>query len=129
MGGPLPTKADHVHLTLQLYARYPQQVANRPGPNEWADSWRRLDKEHFDVVVIGEGLTGSGVALDTATRGLRVALAEVRDLASGTSSRSTKLFHGGLRYLAQLEFGLAREALRERELMLTCGVSEVGLYL
>lgn len=129
MDSPLPTRADHVHLTLQLYARYPQQVANRLGPNEWADSWRRLSKEHFDVVVIGEGLTGSGVALDAATRGLRVSLAEARDLASSTSSRSIKLFHGGLRYLEQLAFGLVREALRERELMLTCGVPEVGLYL
>ena len=70
-------------------------------------------------MVIGGGVVGSGVALDAATRGLRVALVEARDLASGTSSRSSKLFHGGLRYLEQLEFGLVREALAERELMLT----------
>ncbi|WP_083661764.1 glycerol-3-phosphate dehydrogenase/oxidase [Actinophytocola xanthii] len=73
----------------------------------------------FDLVVIGGGVVGAGTALDAATRGLRVALVEARDLSSGTSSRSSKLFHGGLRYLEQLEFGLVREALRERELMLT----------
>src|SRR6058998_1951937 len=79
----------------------------------------RLATERFDVLVIGGGVTGAGTALDAATRGLRVALVEARDLASGTSSRSSKLFHGGLRYLEQLEFGLVREALRERELMTT----------
>ncbi|WP_035273969.1 glycerol-3-phosphate dehydrogenase/oxidase, partial [Actinoalloteichus caeruleus] len=88
-------------------------------PAERDRSWSRLGDEDFDVVVIGGGVTGAGVALDAATRGLRVALVEARDLASGTSSRSSKLFHGGLRYLEQLEFGLVREALRERELMLT----------
>ncbi len=82
-------------------------------------AWARLGEETFDVVVIGGGVVGVGTALDAATRGLRVALVEARDLASGTSSRSSKLFHGGLRYLEQLEFGLVREALRERELMLT----------
>ena len=71
------------------------------------------------MVVIGGGVTGAGAALDAATRGLSVALVEARDWASGTSSRSSKLFHGGLRYLEQLEFGLVREALRERELMTT----------
>jgi glycerol-3-phosphate dehydrogenase len=80
-------------------------------------AWHRLNKDTFDVVVIGGGVTGAGAALDAATRGLSVALVEARDFASGTSSRSSKLFHGGLRYLEQLEFGLVREALRERELM------------
>ncbi len=89
------------------------------GPADREDSWRRLREETFDVVVIGGGVVGAGTALDAATRGLRVALVEARDFASGTSSRSSKLFHGGLRYLEQLEFGLVREALRERELMLT----------
>jgi glycerol-3-phosphate dehydrogenase len=82
-------------------------------------AWHRLATDDFDVVVIGGGVTGAGAALDAVTRGLSVALIEARDLASGTSSRSSKLFHGGLRYLEQLEFGLVREALRERELMLT----------
>ena len=82
-------------------------------------AWALLGEQEFDVVVIGGGVTGAGAALDAATRGLSVALVEARDLASGTSSRSSKLFHGGLRYLEQLEFGLVREALRERELMST----------
>jgi glycerol-3-phosphate dehydrogenase len=88
-------------------------------PVQRAVDWQRLRGEQFDVVVIGGGVVGSGAALDAATRGLKVALVEARDLASGTSSRSSKLFHGGLRYLEQLEFGLVREALQERELMLT----------
>ncbi|GAA1035595.1 MULTISPECIES: glycerol-3-phosphate dehydrogenase/oxidase [Amycolatopsis] len=89
------------------------------GPAGREESWRRFGDETFDLVVIGGGVVGAGTALDAATRGLRVALVEARDLASGTSSRSSKLFHGGLRYLEQLEFGLVREALHERELMLT----------
>ncbi|WP_018682410.1 glycerol-3-phosphate dehydrogenase/oxidase [Actinokineospora enzanensis] len=89
------------------------------GPTQRARAWTRLTEDQFDVLVIGGGVVGAGTALDAATRGLRVALVEARDLASGTSSRSSKLFHGGLRYLEQLEFGLVREALRERELMLT----------
>ncbi|RKT57549.1 glycerol-3-phosphate dehydrogenase/oxidase [Saccharothrix australiensis] len=91
----------------------------RLGPSEREEAWARLESETFDLVIIGGGVVGVGAALDAATRGLRVALVEARDLASGTSSRSSKLFHGGLRYLEQLEFGLVREALRERELMLT----------
>ena len=78
----------------------------------------RMAEEDFDVVVIGGGVVGAGVALDAVTRGLSVALVEQRDFASGTSSRSSKLFHGGLRYLEQLEFGLVTEALHERNLML-----------
>jgi len=73
----------------------------------------------LDLLVVGGGITGAGVALDAATRGLAVALVEARDLAAGTSSASSKLFHGGLRYLEMGDFGLVREALRERELMLT----------
>jgi glycerol-3-phosphate dehydrogenase len=84
-----------------------------------AAAWDRLGSTKFDVLVVGGGVTGSGAALDAATRGLSVALVEARDFASGTSSRSSKLFHGGLRYLEQFNFGLVREALRERELMLT----------
>jgi glycerol-3-phosphate dehydrogenase len=91
----------------------------RLGPAERAAAWAGLADAEYDVVVVGGGVTGAGVALDAATRGLRVLLVEQRDLASGTSSRSSKLFHGGLRYLEQLNFSLVREALRERELMLT----------
>ncbi|UVO13098.1 glycerol-3-phosphate dehydrogenase/oxidase [Mycobacterium sp. SVM_VP21] len=89
------------------------------GPDQRARAWERLGSEQFDVVVIGAGVVGAGCALDAATRGLKVALVEARDFAAGTSSRSSKMFHGGLRYLEQLEFGLVREALHERELSLT----------
>ncbi len=78
----------------------------------------RMRNEVFDVVVIGAGATGAGAALDAATRGLSTALVEARDFAAGTSSRSSKLIHGGLRYLEQGELGLVREALRERSLLL-----------
>lgn len=94
-------------------------VPGQLGPAQRAADGQRLAEEQFDVVVIGGGVVGCGAALDAVTRGLTVALVEARDLASGTSSRSSKLIHGGLRYLEQLEFGLVREALRERELMLT----------
>ena len=77
-----------------------------------------LADQEFDVLVIGGGVTGAGCALDAASRGLSVALIEMRDWAAGTSSRSGKLFHGGLRYLEQFNFGLVREALKERSLML-----------
>ena len=79
----------------------------------------RLATERFDVLVIGGGITGAGAALDAASRGLRVALVEARDLASGTSSRSSKLVHGGLRYLEQRDFKLVYEALRERDLLVS----------
>ena len=76
---------------------------------------RRLEAEEFDVVVIGGGITGVGVALDAASRGLRTALVERDDFASGTSSKSSKLVHGGLRYLQQREIRLVYEALHERQ--------------
>jgi glycerol-3-phosphate dehydrogenase len=76
-----------------------------------------LTQERFDLVVIGGGITGAGVALDAASRGYSVALVEKADFASGTSSRSSKLVHGGLRYLQQFDLGLVREALLERQLM------------
>ncbi len=76
-----------------------------------------LGRERFDVVVIGGGITGAGVALDAASRGYSVALVEQADFASGTSSRSSKLVHGGLRYLQSFDLGLVREALLERQLM------------
>jgi glycerol-3-phosphate dehydrogenase len=76
---------------------------------------RRLAEETFDVLVVGGGVTGAGTALDAASRGLRTALVERRDFASGTSSKSSKLVHGGLRYLQQREFRLVYEALAERQ--------------
>ena len=98
-------------------------MAQAPPPGVLSSAQRAADLERmrtetFDIVVIGAGSTGTGAALDAATRGLRVALVEARDFAAGTSSRSSKLIHGGLRYLEQFEFGLVREALRERSLLL-----------
>ena len=78
----------------------------------------RLAEETFDVAVVGGGITGAGVALDAASRGFRTALVERGDFASGTSSKSSKLVHGGLRYLQQKEFGLVHESLTERRLLL-----------
>src|SRR5918992_5251179 len=89
------------------------------GPEQRARAWAELAEQPFEVLVVGAGVTGSGVALDAATRGLRTALVEARDFASGTSSRSSKLFHGGLRYLEQFDFTLVREALHERDLSVT----------
>ena len=80
---------------------------------------RRLTAGPLDVLVVGGGITGAGAALDAVSRGLRVGLVEARDLAAGTSSRSSKLIHGGLRYLEQGDFKLVREALRERDLLVT----------
>ncbi|GBD19158.1 Aerobic glycerol-3-phosphate dehydrogenase [bacterium HR27] len=77
-----------------------------------------LQHDTYDVLVIGGGITGAGVAMDAAARGLRVALVERRDYASGTSRWSTKLVHGGIRYLPQLDIGLVHEALVERGLLL-----------
>lgn len=73
----------------------------------------------LDILVVGGGVTGAGIALDAATRGLRVGIIEAQDWSSGTSSRSSKLVHGGLRYLYQLDFALVTESLRERGLLLT----------
>jgi len=94
-------------LSSALSPEYRQQVLSS------------LRKDHFDLLVIGGGVNGAGIALDAASRGLTVALVESNDFASGTSSRSSKLIHGGLRYLEQYDFKLVREALQERELMIT----------
>ncbi|MFV0425600.1 MAG: FAD-dependent oxidoreductase [Beutenbergiaceae bacterium] len=77
------------------------------------------DEQGLDVLVIGGGVTGAGIAVDAATRGLRVGIVEAQDWASGTSSRSSKLVHGGLRYLQMLDFKLVHEALTERDLLLS----------
>ncbi len=81
------------------------------------DALATMERETFDVVVVGGGITGAGVALDAASRGYSVALVERNDFAAGTSSRSSKLVHGGLRYLQNFDLGLVREALLERSLM------------
>ncbi|MGW0802068.1 glycerol-3-phosphate dehydrogenase [Nonomuraea sp. NPDC002799] len=90
----------------------------RLGPAERTEALERMAAQELDVVVVGGGVVGAGIALDAATRGLDVGLVEARDFASGTSSRSSKLIHGGLRYLEQLNFELVREALQERALLL-----------
>jgi glycerol-3-phosphate dehydrogenase len=93
---------------------------SRPGPTPFRrdDALTRLASESFDVLVIGGGITGAGVALDAASRGLKTALVEKDDFASGTSSKSSKLVHGGLRYLQQKEFRLVYENLAERQRLL-----------
>jgi len=78
----------------------------------------RFRQETFDLVIIGGGITGAGIARDAAMRGLSVALLEKGDFAAGTSSRSSKMIHGGLRYLKHLQVRLVRESLREREVLL-----------
>ncbi|MDE2281973.1 MAG: glycerol-3-phosphate dehydrogenase/oxidase [Actinomycetales bacterium] len=83
-----------------------------------ADAMRAMASTRYDVVVIGAGMTGAGAALDAASRGLRVALIDGGDIGSGTSSKSSKMVHGGLRYLQQKEFRLVRENLRERQRLL-----------
>ena len=75
---------------------------------------QKLSSEEFDILIIGGGITGAGIALDAASRGIKTALVEKGDFASGTSSRSTKLVHGGLRYLKQGEIALVKEVARER---------------
>src|SRR3954467_10649242 len=96
----------------------PVSVSGAINPETRAEALRRFREEEFDVGIVGGGVVGTGAALDAASRGLSVALVEAHDLAAGTSSCSSKLIHGGLRYLEQLELGLVREALHERALML-----------
>src|SRR6195952_726037 len=92
--------------------------SNKLGPDERASAIRNMREKELDVLVIGGGIVGTGAALDAVTRGLRTGVVEARDWASGTSSRSSKLVHGGIRYLEQLDFRLVREALIERGLLL-----------
>jgi glycerol-3-phosphate dehydrogenase len=96
----------------------PVTRSNKLGPAERAAAVAALGAKELDILVIGGGIVGTGAALDAATRGLRVGLVEQRDWSSGTSSRSSKLVHGGIRYLEQLDFRLVREALIERGLLL-----------
>lgn len=107
----------HDHVGAPHSAAPPLQPARLSSSDRERDL-ERLRDEVFDLVVVGGGVTGAGIALDAATRGLSVALLEQRDLSAGTSSRSSKLIHGGLRYLEQLHFRLVREALRERRILL-----------
>ncbi|GAA1920562.1 glycerol-3-phosphate dehydrogenase/oxidase [Streptomyces sodiiphilus] len=88
------------------------------GPAERTRALTRMADKELDVLVVGGGVVGAGTALDAVTRGLSTGIVEARDWAAGTSSRSSKLIHGGLRYLEMLDFGLVREALKERGLLL-----------
>ncbi|TFW00052.1 glycerol-3-phosphate dehydrogenase/oxidase [Leifsonia flava] len=92
--------------------------SSKLGPEERAAALTRMKERELDILVVGGGIVGAGAALDAVTRGLSVGLLEQRDWASGTSSRSSKLVHGGIRYLEQLDFRLVREALIERGLLL-----------
>src|SRR3954466_14717601 len=93
-------------------------LSSKLGPEERTAAIAALKDRELDVLVVGGGIVGTGAALDAVTRGLSVGLLEARDFASGTSSRSSKLVHGGIRYLEQLDFRLVREALIERGLLL-----------
>ena len=94
-------------------------AATALGPAHRDRSLARMTGEVLDILVVGGGVTGTGAALDAASRGLSVGLIEARDYAAGASSKSSKLIHGGLRYLEMLDFALVREALAERKLLLT----------
>ncbi|HWU60133.1 MAG TPA: glycerol-3-phosphate dehydrogenase/oxidase, partial [Microbacteriaceae bacterium] len=96
----------------------PVSYPSKLGPAEREASIEALKQIELDVLVVGGGIVGTGSAVDAVTRGLSVGLVEQRDWASGTSSRSSKLVHGGIRYLEQLDFRLVREALIERGLLL-----------
>ena len=103
MSGVLPPREPSMSASLDLRDR--------------AALFARLEAESFDVLVIGAGITGAGIARDASLRGLKVALVDARDFAAGTSSRSSKLVHGGIRYLAQGDIGLVREASSERTIV------------
>jgi glycerol-3-phosphate dehydrogenase len=104
--------------TKTLIGLWQARASMASGTFDRPSGLRRLADQRFDVLVIGGGITGAGVALDAAARGLRAALVEKEDFASGTSSRSSKLVHGGLRYLQRGEIGLVHEGLAERQLLL-----------
>ncbi|MFL5670386.1 MAG: FAD-dependent oxidoreductase, partial [Chloroflexota bacterium] len=101
-----------------------QTLTDEPAPalaplDRRADDLATLSRETWDVVIVGGGIVGAGALLDAVSRGMRAALVEQDDIAAGTSSRSSRLIHGGLRYLEQFRFGLVREALAERSRLLT----------
>src|SRR6266550_7635004 len=108
----------------EVDARVTESSGRLPAaPRTTEPAWRRealraLADERFDVLIVGGGIVGAGALLDATSRGLRAALVEQRDIASGTSGRSSRLIHGGLRYLEQLRFGLVYEALQERARLL-----------
>src|SRR5207253_7563293 len=113
-GTPPPSRSDRPHSRAGRTRGTVEKMSRTElSPERRRADRARLPDEVVDVVVIGGGVTGAGAALDAASRGLSVALLEARDWAAGTSSRSSKLIHGGLRYLEQLAFPLVHEALQE----------------
>ena len=90
------------------------EMVNPMDATKREESLSEILKEEYDLIVIGGGITGAGICLDAASRGLKTLCLEKKDFASGTSSKSTKLIHGGLRYLKQFEIGLVRETGTER---------------
>ncbi len=100
----------------QIHSIIPQKRAHHP--TQKTNRSPRHPKKTWDIIVVGGGATGLGTALDAASRGYKTLLLEQVDFAKGTSSRSTKLVHGGVRYLAQGDIGLVREALYERGLLI-----------
>jgi glycerol-3-phosphate dehydrogenase len=117
VGRPPPPTGDLIVAWSSIRSPSPGPGAG-PAPAARAASLRDLADERFDVLVIGGGIVGAGAFLDAASRGLKAALVEQADIASGTSGRSSRLIHGGLRYLEQLHFGLVAEALEERSRLL-----------
>jgi glycerol-3-phosphate dehydrogenase len=113
--GPVPSSARDRRRPFGTATKTPP---GRRGTFDRAEALRRLSSERFDVLVVGGGITGAGVALDAAARGLRTALVERQDFASGTSSKSSKMIHGGLRYLQHRDFRLVYEGLHERQRLL-----------
>src|SRR6187551_3711540 len=106
-------QTDHaVRRATEMRVTYPLSLATRESNLD------ALGEETFDLLVVGAGITGAGVARDAAMRGMRVALVEREDFASGTSSRSSRLVHGGIRYLEHGEMHLVYEASRERRILL-----------
>ncbi len=95
----------------------PAKLSEGFSPKTRSENLKKFQEQEFDLVIIGGGITGAGAARDAASRGMSVALVEMQDFAEGTSSRSSKLIHGGIRYLENLEFGLVFEALSERRLL------------
>src|SRR5436305_4012829 len=114
---PVPTAPTH-DLASGWHFLGRVTVMQYLSPQARTQNLQALANERFDVLVIGGGITGAGVALDAAARGYTAALVEKADFASGTSSKSTKLVHGGIRYLPNFDFGLVHEALVERRLLL-----------
>src|SRR5690606_26112842 len=119
--GPKPSGAAWAGRSSFVWGGGPAPVNPPPPIQEWnmkRTPLTTLSAGRYDLLIIGGGITGASAFRDAALRGLKVALVEKNDFAWGTSSRSTKLLHGGLRYLESYQFRMVREACRERELML-----------